>query len=147
MHPFVYRVGDITLFHLIRNWKPTSLLNGSPKPMKNKAPIPPVKHGGNVYAASLSNERPISHIIDFSASINPLGIPPLVRRALLKAIPLSVHYPRSRWRGVAKADWAELSNRSGIYCDGQWIYGINFGPSFSFDDSTCPCDWSDFYGI
>ncbi len=55
--------------------------------------IPPAKHGGNVYAAARTNGRPISHLTDFSASINPLGLPPLARRALIKAIPSSIHYP------------------------------------------------------
>jgi threonine-phosphate decarboxylase len=58
-----------------------------------KVLIPPAIHGGNVHAASRENGRPIPQLIDFSASINPLGVSPLVRRALVNAIPLSVHYP------------------------------------------------------
>ncbi len=55
--------------------------------------IPPARHGGNVHAAARANGRAIPQIIDFSASINPLGVPPLVRRALVNAIPSAVHYP------------------------------------------------------
>jgi threonine-phosphate decarboxylase len=55
--------------------------------------IPPAIHGGNVHAASRANGRPIPQLIDFSASINPLGVSPLVQRALVNAIPFSVHYP------------------------------------------------------
>ena len=55
--------------------------------------VPPAMHGGNVHAAARANGRPISQFIDFSASINPLGVPPFVRRALVNAIPYSVHYP------------------------------------------------------
>jgi len=55
--------------------------------------FPPANHGGNVHAASRANGRPIPQLIDFSASINPLGIPPFARRALVNAIPFSVHYP------------------------------------------------------
>jgi len=58
-----------------------------------KVLIPPAIHGGNVHAASRAKGRPISQFIDFSASINPLGVPSRVRRALVNAIPLSVHYP------------------------------------------------------
>ena len=58
-----------------------------------KVTVPPAVHGGNVYAASRANGRSVSQWIDFSASINALGIPPLVHRALINAIPLSVHYP------------------------------------------------------
>ena len=55
--------------------------------------IPPARHGGNVHAASRENDRPIPQLLDFSASINPLGVPPFVRRALVNAIPYSIHYP------------------------------------------------------
>ena len=58
-----------------------------------KVLVPPAKHGGNVHAAARSIGRPIPQFIDFSASINPLGVPPFVRRALVNAIPNSVHYP------------------------------------------------------
>ena len=64
---------------------------------KNHSPekvlISPPPHGGNVYAAARANGRPMPQFIDFSASINPLGVPPLVRRALVNAIPFSIHYP------------------------------------------------------
>lgn len=50
-------------------------------------------HGGNVYAASRDIGRGVSHLIDFSASINPLGPPPLVWRAITKSRRLIRHYP------------------------------------------------------
>ena len=55
--------------------------------------FPAAIHGGNVHGVARSNGRPISRIIDFSASINPLGLSHRVRRALVDAIPLSIHYP------------------------------------------------------
>ena len=58
-----------------------------------KVTVPPAVHGGNVHGASRAIGRPVSQWIDFSASINSLGLPRLVHRALVKAIPLSVHYP------------------------------------------------------
>ena len=52
-----------------------------------------VKHGGNVHAVAREQQIPIQKVIDFSASINPLGLPVGVRRALVRAIPSSIHYP------------------------------------------------------
>ncbi len=53
-----------------------------------------VSHGGNIYqAARESSSREMADFCDFSASINPLGIPPSVRRALRTAIPTIQHYP------------------------------------------------------
>lgn len=50
-------------------------------------------HGGNVYAASRDLGRGIRDLIDFSASINPLGPSPHVWRAISKARRLITHYP------------------------------------------------------
>ena len=50
-------------------------------------------HGGNVYAAARQLGRTVSQLIDFSASINPLGPPPGAVRAIMRATPLLAHYP------------------------------------------------------
>lgn len=50
-------------------------------------------HGGNVYAASRELGRDLTRLIDFSASINPLGPPAHVWRAIAHARHLVVHYP------------------------------------------------------
>lgn len=50
-------------------------------------------HGGNVHEAARETGRPVGQILDFSASINPLGPAPAVRRALRMAIGQAVHYP------------------------------------------------------
>ena len=55
--------------------------------------ISPAVHGGNVYAVARQKNLSIHRLIDYSASINPLGIPQSVRRALVRAIPSSIHYP------------------------------------------------------
>ena len=66
-------------------------------------------HGGDVYAASRELHRGISRLIDFSASINPLGPSPAAWRAITKSRHLLQHYPdptcwglrnvlASRWR-------------------------------------------------
>lgn len=43
-------------------------------------------HGGNIY-------RYPYPVIDFSANINPLGVPPRVRKAVVEKLDLLVHYP------------------------------------------------------
>ena len=51
------------------------------------------RHGGNVYAAARLLRRPIRRLIDFSASINPLGPSPQALRAISQAQSLLQHYP------------------------------------------------------
>ncbi len=50
-------------------------------------------HGGNVYEAARQTGRPLRELVDFSASINPLGPSPSVRRALKAALEQAAHYP------------------------------------------------------
>ena len=50
-------------------------------------------HGGNVYAASRELSCDVKDLLDFSASINPLGPSPLVWKAVSKARHLLRHYP------------------------------------------------------
>ena len=52
-----------------------------------------LSHGGNVYRAARLSARATSEFCDFSASINPLGVPPAARRALRTAINKIQHYP------------------------------------------------------
>jgi threonine-phosphate decarboxylase len=50
-------------------------------------------HGGNVYAVSRALGRGVRNLIDFSASINPLGPSPRVWRAIADSRHLLAHYP------------------------------------------------------
>lgn len=50
-------------------------------------------HGGDVYAASRELQCEMAQVLDFSASINPLGPSPLVWRAITGARHLLSHYP------------------------------------------------------
>jgi threonine-phosphate decarboxylase len=54
-----------------------------------RAPV----HGGNVYAAARDLRRPIGSILDFSASINPLGPSRQAVRVLATEAALIPHYP------------------------------------------------------
>lgn len=50
-------------------------------------------HGGDVYAAARELGRDVRHVLDFSASINPLGPSPAARRTIGQANELLLHYP------------------------------------------------------
>ena len=54
---------------------------------------PGPKHGGNVYAAARASGRRVRDLIDFSASINPLGPSPAALRAVRAAGSTIIHYP------------------------------------------------------
>ena len=50
-------------------------------------------HGGNIYRAAEETGMPESKIIDFSASINPLGVPKSVVSAIVKSSRYLFNYP------------------------------------------------------
>lgn len=50
-------------------------------------------HGGNVYKVARERRIPVERIVDFSASINPLGFPVAGLRAIRSALKQIVHYP------------------------------------------------------
>ena len=50
-------------------------------------------HGGNVYKVARERRISIERIVDFSASINPLGFPSAGLRAIRSALKQVVHYP------------------------------------------------------
>ena len=50
-------------------------------------------HGGNLRALGEEAGLPADAIVDWSANINPFGVPPRVRAALLAALGSIVHYP------------------------------------------------------
>lgn len=52
-----------------------------------------LKHGGDVFAAARELQVDWRQLHDFSASINPLGMPPGVRQAIVRAMDRVVHYP------------------------------------------------------
>lgn len=51
------------------------------------------EHGGNVFAVARQMGLSPGDTIDFSASINPLGLPASVREAILSSLESLVHYP------------------------------------------------------
>lgn len=67
-----------------------------------------ITHGGNIFAAAAARNLPWQQILDFSASINPLGPSPAAREAILCAMDRIVHYPERtglRLRQALAAEW------------------------------------------
>jgi threonine-phosphate decarboxylase len=67
-------------------------------------------HGGNVYKAAHQQRVPVEQIIDFSASINPLGPPAAMSRAIRSALKQIVHYPDPDCRKLRQ----ELAQQCGM---------------------------------
>ncbi|MGB5053817.1 MAG: hypothetical protein WBO24_05425 [Nitrospirales bacterium] len=53
----------------------------------------PVGHGGPVHQIAKAFGRRVDSFIDFSASINPSGLPSPVFKAMQQALPPCGHYP------------------------------------------------------
>jgi threonine-phosphate decarboxylase len=51
------------------------------------------QHGGGIHQAAAELQRPVAELLDFSASINPLGMPASVRAAAAAALDDAIHYP------------------------------------------------------
>ncbi|MDR3589127.1 MAG: threonine-phosphate decarboxylase CobD [Negativicutes bacterium] len=68
------------------------------------------EHGGNLYAAARLEERKIEEMLDFSANINPLGMPDSVHQALVEALPHIIHYPDPEAAALKDA----ISRRFGV---------------------------------
>lgn len=60
-------------------------------------------HGGNVFAVARSLGVSPEDILDFSASINPLGYAPGVKEAVFSSFDRIVHYPDSAAEGLRQA--------------------------------------------
>jgi len=67
-------------------------------------------HGGNIRSAARRSGRDADSIIDFSASINPLGLSPMAREAVIASIDSVRSYPDPEMPGLISA----LSSFHGI---------------------------------
>lgn len=70
-----------------------------------------VKHGGNIQEISEVYQKGKERLIDFSANINPLGIPEGVERVIANSITQLIHYPDSRYQTLIRsiANFHEIS--------------------------------------
>ena len=69
-----------------------------------------VGHGGDVYAAARQLRIPEDSIIDFSASINPLGTPASVMSVLRRHLKRLRHYPDPSATGLVQ----EIAKSTGL---------------------------------
>ena len=60
-------------------------------------------HGGNIFAIANSLGVAPEDLLDFSASINPLGYSPGVKEAIISGLDRIVHYPDSTAEGLRQA--------------------------------------------
>ncbi|WP_137664136.1 threonine-phosphate decarboxylase CobD [Enterococcus hulanensis] len=58
------------------------------------------KHGGNIQEISEIYQKDKQQLIDFSANINPLGIPEEIKQVLTSSIEDLIHYPDIRYRSL-----------------------------------------------
>lgn len=72
----------------------------------SSADMPAFAHGGNIYA----EKSPHGSWLDYSANINPLGLPDNVKKSILACIDGLVHYPDPEGRDLKQA----VSARYGI---------------------------------
>lgn len=80
---------------------------------KKHHPIQQTMHGGDLYGASLQSSFAQEELLDFSANINPLGMPKGVREAVIKGLSRSLHYPDPFCRKLCKA----LGEKEGVSAD------------------------------
>jgi threonine-phosphate decarboxylase len=74
-------------------------------------------HGGDFYRIAELHGVPETSILDFSASINPLGVPSSVRRVVKEHLPLLDRYPDPSARELREAISAHYGiGRNGIVC-------------------------------
>ncbi|MBT1072463.1 threonine-phosphate decarboxylase CobD [Pelotalea chapellei] len=61
------------------------------------------EHGGNIFAVSRQLGLSPGETIDFSASINPLGLSAVVREAIISALDSLIHYPDTSCEELKRA--------------------------------------------
>lgn len=77
-------------------------------------------HGGNIYDEDLQqlHKETDAGLLDFSANINPLGMPDSVKKAVVEALEQSQHYPDPLCRKLRKALAAEYEFPEGYFICG-----------------------------
>ncbi|MFN0102920.1 MAG: pyridoxal phosphate-dependent aminotransferase [Bryobacteraceae bacterium] len=73
-----------------------------------------VTHGGNIFSVAAREGVAWQQVLDFSASINPLGPSAAAREAILSTLDRIVHYPERTSRGLRErlaAEWGVLPDQ------------------------------------
>ncbi|WP_413738847.1 threonine-phosphate decarboxylase CobD [Sodalis sp. RH21] len=85
------------------------------------------QHGGNVLEIALKLGLDEAAIVDFSANINPLGMPPSLKRAITSRLDLAECYPDPLYRRVHERLAAHHR------CPASWILAGNGATELIFD--------------
>ena len=67
-------------------------------------------HGGNIYKMAKKLGIPESEVLDFSANINPIGLPDFIREALISSIDGIINYPDPECTALREA----ISRHDGV---------------------------------
>ena len=70
-------------------------------------------HGGNIYKMAKKLGIPESEVLDFSANINPIGLPDFIREALISSIDGIINYPDPDCTALREA----ISRHDGVPAD------------------------------
>lgn len=71
------------------------------------------EHGGDIYTEKLTKDgRPF---VDYSANINPLGLPLGIKQAVQQALKLCINYPDPFCRELAEVTASYLQLPQGIF--------------------------------
>ena len=89
------------------------------------------KHGGNIYEVALERNIIMEEILDFSANINPLGIPNSLKEALINNIHMIERYPDPEYKALIKT----IADYHGI--DPRWISVGNGATELIFALAAC----------
>jgi threonine-phosphate decarboxylase len=71
------------------------------------------RHGGDIWGAARRRGLSVTRIVDFSASINPLGLSPKARRRLKRDIDLITYYPDRCQEEIRRL----VASRDGVHPD------------------------------
>lgn len=95
-------------------------------------------HGGNIYDCNLGTQMPI---LDFSANINPLGLPEQVKQAVINSLDVCVHYPDPYCRELTTAFIKSLPYLPRSYHMRQWRGRLNHTICIGFKSLNKHCYW------
>ncbi len=109
------------------------------------------EHGGNIYKKSREAGIGLDRLLDFSANINPLGLPAPVKAAMVEALDESIHYPDPECVDLRQAIAKSLGTRPDYIICGNGgaarLYRLAYGlhprsalipePSFAEYEEAC----------
>lgn len=120
-------------------------------------------HGGDIRGAAEKSGRNVAEILDFSANINPLGMPPGVREAVIESLDSSLNYPDPFCRRLRAAISEKLNQPEDyILCGNggadliyRLVYALRPGralvtaPAFAeYEEAMCQTGtWTEFFPL